>query len=105
MIASGTANCLTSHEAPSCHGGRPPLLAPGAWIDSKAACPAERLVRLREALAGRRPGEELDLRPDPRRPGIYGVTLDGWAYWLIVYPGGRGARVLAASPIGPCPGA
>jgi len=104
MIADATMTSRPPRETQGRLAGSPPLIAPDAWIDSRADFPAERLARLREALSGQRSSKSLDLRPDPLRPGIYGATLDGWAFWLIVYPGGHGVRVLAAAPISPIAG-
>jgi len=80
--------------------GRPALLAPGAWLESRAACPPPLLTRLRTVLSGIGTESSPALRPDIRRPGLYDLCLDGWAICVLVYPGGRGARVLAAVPLG-----
>jgi hypothetical protein len=80
--------------------GRPALLAPGAWLESRVACPPPLLTRLRTILGGIGTESSPVLRPDVRRPGLYDLCLDGWAICVLVYPGGRGARVLAAVPLG-----
>lgn len=84
---------------------RLPLLAPDAWLDSRVACPPTLLTRLHAVLSGSAPDVSPMVRPDVRRPGLYDLTLDGWAICLLVYPGGRGARVLAAVALGSSRGA
>jgi hypothetical protein len=80
--------------------GRLPLLAPGAWLESRVACPPPLMTRLHAVLCGAATDVSPVLRPDVRRPGLYDLTLDGWAMCILVYPGGRGVRVLAAVPLG-----
>ena len=79
---------------------RLPLLAPGAWLESRVACPPPLMARLRAVLSGTATDASPAVRPDVRRPGLYDLTLDGWAICILVYPGGRGVRVLAAVPLG-----
>jgi hypothetical protein len=79
---------------------RLPLLAPGAWLESRVACPPTLLTRLGAVLGGLATDASPAVRADVRRPGLYDLTLDGWAICVLIYPGGRGARVLAAVPLG-----
>jgi hypothetical protein len=58
------------------------------------------MTRLHAVLSGAATDVSPVLRPDVRRPGLYDLTLDGWAMCILVYPGGRGVRVLAAVPLG-----
>ncbi|MCU0231462.1 MAG: hypothetical protein MUC67_08805 [Acidobacteria bacterium] len=81
-------------------GRRLPLLAPGAWLESRVACPPPLLTRLGAVLDGSATGAAPMVRADLRRPGLYDLTLDGWAICVLIYPGGRGARVLAAVRLG-----
>ena len=79
---------------------RLPLLAPGAWLESRVVCPPPLLTRLGAVLSGQATDISPAVRPDVRRPGLYDLTLDGWALCVLVYPSGRGARLLAAVQLG-----
>jgi hypothetical protein len=100
MSAAPTLAFRPSPTGSSPSGRRPPLLAPGAWLESRVACPPPLLTRLGSVLGGSATDVSPAVRPDVRRPGLYDLTLDGWAICVLVYPGGKGARVLAAVPLG-----
>lgn len=73
------------------------LIASDAAIVSSRGLRAEDLEALRQLVRTGLRQSLVAVRPDPQRPGFFDLEADGVVFCVLVYPGGRRLRVLAAA--------